>query len=90
MLRRAIGKKIPEILEEQRENFVDGCLNNPEFIQQCPSTIIPKKKAIEIFEIIDYYTGYAFNKSHAVAYGLITYQMAYLKAHYPVEFMEYY
>ena len=47
----------------------------------------PEDKANDIFDLIDYFAGYGFNKSHTVAYGLISYQTAYLKAHYPVQFM---
>ena len=85
LLRRAIGKKIPEVLEEQRSKFVEGCLANLEFVSQCPQKTTPQEKANEIFDLIQYFSGYGFNKSHTVAYGLISYQTAYLKAHYPVE-----
>ena len=86
LLRRAIGKKIVEVLAEQRQNFVQGCLNNREYVTGCGSES-PEQKANEIFDLIDYFSGYGFNKSHTVAYGLISYQTAYLKAHYPVQFM---
>ncbi len=86
LLRRAIGKKIPEVLAEQRQNFVQGCVENSEFVAGCSSKS-PEEIANEIFDLIDYFSGYGFNKSHTVAYGLISYQTAYLKAHYPVEFM---
>lgn len=85
LLRRAIGKKTPEILAQQRQIFVEGCVANPEFIQGC--RLAPDQTANDIFDIIDYFSGYGFNKSHTVAYGIISYQTAYLKAHYPVEFM---
>ncbi len=87
LLRRAIGKKIAEVMVEQRTKFVDGCVANPEFVSKCPAQTTPEEKANEIFDLIDYFSGYGFNKSHTVAYGLISYQTAYLKAHYPVEFM---
>ena len=102
LLRRAIGKKIPEILAEQRGKFVEGCLQNTKFVDQCPhvsksgrkQTPTPEEqlktaeaKAGEIFDLIDFFSGYGFNKSHTVAYGFITYRTAYLKAHYPVQFM---
>ncbi|MDH4226023.1 MAG: DNA polymerase III subunit alpha, partial [Deltaproteobacteria bacterium] len=77
ILRRAIGKKIPEELAKQREMFVEGCAKKE----------ISAQKANEIFDLIDYFSGYGFNKSHSAAYGLVAYQTAYLKAHYPVEFM---
>ena len=86
LLRRAIGKKIAKVLAEQRHIFVKGCLNNPEYVAGCGSGS-PELKANEIFDLIDYFSGYGFNKSHTVAYGLISYQTAYLKAHYPVQFM---
>jgi DNA polymerase-3 subunit alpha len=87
LLRRAIGKKIPEVLAEQRLKFVEGCAANPEFVEGTPRGMTPEDKANEIFDLIDYFSGYGFNKSHTVAYGLISYQTAYLKAHYPVQFM---
>ena len=77
LLRRAIGKKIPEEMAQQREQFVERCVAND----------IEREKATEIFDKIDYFSGYGFNKSHSAAYGLIAYQTAYLKANHPVEFM---
>ena len=77
MLRRAIGKKIPEVLAEQRNLFVEGASKND----------VNPKVAGEIFDLIDYFAGYGFNKSHSAAYALVSYQTAYLKANYPVEFM---
>jgi len=77
LLRRAMGKKNPQEMAQQRQRFIDGCAANG----------IPAAKAQEIFDKIDYFSGYGFNKSHSAAYGLIAYQTAYLKAHYPVEFM---
>ena len=78
ILRRAMGKKIKEEMASQRERFVDGCadLNN-----------IPRPKAEKIFDNIEQFAGYGFNKSHSAAYAVLSYQTAYLKAHYPVEFM---
>jgi len=76
-LRKAVGKKIPELLKEQRELFVNGCVKNN----------VTPKIAEAIFEQIDYFAGYGFNKSHAAAYSLISYQCAYLKTYYPIEFM---
>ena len=87
LLRRAIGKKTPEILAEQRIQFLEGCLKNTEFVEQCPQESTPEEKANEIFDTINYFSGYGFNKSHSVAYGMISYQTAYLKAHYPVQLM---
>ncbi|MFH1768147.1 MAG: DNA polymerase III subunit alpha [Candidatus Omnitrophota bacterium] len=77
LLRKAIGKKIPEIMQEQKSLFVEGCKNNN----------IPEKTATIIFDLIDYFSGYGFNKSHSTAYALISYQTAYLKANFGVEFM---
>lgn len=77
ILRRAIGKKIKEEMAQQRNKFVEGCNKNN----------IPPQKAEFIFDQIDYFSGYGFNKSHSAAYALIAYQTAYLKAHHPVEFM---
>ena len=77
LLRRAIGKKIPEILQQQRQKFVDGCKDNE----------IDSKLANHLFDLIDKFAGYGFNKSHSAAYALISYQTAWLKANYPVEFM---
>ncbi len=77
LLRRAMAKKIPEEMEKQRLQFVDGCLRNK----------IDKKIAIKVFDLIDYFSGYGFNRSHSAAYALISYRTAYLKANYSVEFM---
>lgn len=77
LLRKAIGKKIPEIMEEQRQMFLDGCLKNK----------IPANSAGKIFELINYFSSYGFNKSHSTAYALISYRTAFLKANYPVEFI---
>ncbi len=78
ILRKAVGKKIPSLLEKQREKFVNGSVNNGH----------KKKFAEEVFEkVIEPFAGYGFNKAHAACYGLIAYQTAYLKAHYPIEFM---
>ncbi len=76
-LRKGIGKKIPEVIENLRKEFIDGSVNNG----------IPEHIAKEVFNLIDYFSGYGFNKSHSAAYALIAYQTAYLKAHHPTEFM---
>lgn len=76
-LRKAMGKKIKEELEKQRGKFVEGCAKNN----------IPAKLANTIFDLMAHFGGYGFNKSHASAYGLVSYQTAYLKANFPVEFM---
>jgi DNA polymerase-3 subunit alpha len=78
ILRRAMGKKKPEEMAKQREIFVKGAKETNE---------IDKKKADEIFNILEKFAGYGFNKSHSAAYGIISYQTAYLKANYPVDFM---
>ncbi|HEX2762320.1 MAG TPA: DNA polymerase III subunit alpha [Allosphingosinicella sp.] len=76
LLRRAMGKKIKAEMDAQRERFVTGCAANA----------IARPKANELFDLIDKFAGYGFNKSHAAAYALVAYQTAWLKAHYPVEF----
>lgn len=77
LLRRAMSKKIPEIMEQQRKNFVLGCIKNE----------ISETVASKIFDLIEYFSGYGFNKSHSTAYALISYRTAWLKANFPVEFM---
>ena len=77
LLRRAMSKKIPEVMEKERNNFVSGCSRND----------ISLSVANKIFDLIEYFSGYGFNKSHSTAYALISYRTAYLKANYPVEFM---
>ena len=76
LLRRAMGKKIQSEMDAQRARFVDGCAVN---------AILPAK-ANELFDLIDKFAGYGFNKSHAAAYALIAYHTAWLKAHHPAEF----
>jgi DNA polymerase-3 subunit alpha len=78
LLRRAMGKKKVEEMAKQRETFVKGCakVNN-----------IPAPKANQIFDLLEKFAGYGFNKSHAAAYAIVAYQTAYLKANYPVEFL---
>ena len=78
LLRRAMGKKKVEVMQEHRKLFVEGCakLNN-----------IPAPKANEVFDLLEKFAGYGFNKSHAAAYAVVAYQTAYLKAKYPVEFL---
>jgi DNA polymerase-3 subunit alpha len=77
LLRRAMGKKKHEEMAAQREKFVTGCLARK----------VPQKKAEKIFDLMAEFAGYGFNKSHSCAYALLAYQTAYLKTHYPVEFM---
>jgi DNA polymerase-3 subunit alpha len=77
ILRRAMGKKKKEEMAAQRAKFMTGCATNK----------IPEKKAEHIFNLMEEFAGYGFNKSHSCAYALLAYQTAYLKTHYPVEFM---
>jgi DNA polymerase III subunit alpha len=77
VLRRAMGKKKREEMVAMREKFMAGAAKNN----------IPAKKAEKLFDLMEQFAGYGFNKSHSAAYALIAYQTAYLKAHYPVEFM---
>ena len=78
LLRRAMGKKKPEEMAQQREIFVKGCAK---------TNHIPAAKANQIFDLLEKFAGYGFNKSHAAAYAIVAYQTAYLKANYPVEFL---
>ncbi len=77
LLRRAMGKKVQAEMDAQRQRFVDGCKTVSD---------IPAAKANELFDLIDKFAGYGFNKSHAAAYALLAYQTAWLKTHYPHEF----
>ncbi|MEN3015535.1 MAG: DNA polymerase III subunit alpha [bacterium] len=76
-LRKAMGKKKPEIMEKYRNIFIEGCIQNG----------YSKELAEQLFDIIEKFAGYGFNKSHSAAYGLITYITAYLKANYPHEYL---
>src|SRR6266446_556779 len=78
LLRRAMGKKDKAKMAKERQNFIEGCARTNK---------IPEKKASAIFDLLEKFAGYGFNKSHSAAYGVISYQTAYLKAHYSVEFM---
>lgn len=77
ILRRAMGKKKADVMAEQRELF----------LQRATAQKFDAQKAGELFDLMAYFAGYGFNKSHSAAYALIAYQTAYLKAHYPAEFM---
>ncbi|HVP62609.1 MAG TPA: DNA polymerase III subunit alpha [Myxococcaceae bacterium] len=77
LLRRAMGKKKAEVMAAERQGFLEGCEKNG----------VDPKVAGEIFDLMEKFAEYGFNKSHSAAYGLITIQTAWLKAHYPVEFM---
>jgi len=75
--RKAMGKKIPELMQEQEAKFKGGCVENN----------IPKETAKELWERIKPFATYAFNKAHAASYGIVAYQTAYMKSHYPVQYM---
>ena len=77
LLRKAMSKKQPEVMAEERRNFVDGAVENG----------IDQRIAEEVFGLIEYFGGYAFNKSHSAGYAVLAFQEAYLKVHYPVAFM---
>jgi DNA polymerase-3 subunit alpha len=77
LLRRAMGKKKPEEMDKQKTLFIQGAKKNH----------LSEKKAEKLFDLMAYFAMYGFNKSHSAAYALVTYQTAYLKAHYPTEFM---
>ena len=77
MLRRAMGKKKPEEMAKQRGTFEEGARKNG----------IDGELAIKIFDLVEKFAGYGFNKSHSAAYALVSYQTLWLKAHYPAEFM---
>ena len=77
LLRRAMGKKIKAEMDAQRAGFVEGCAG---------VNAIPARQANELFDLIDKFAGYGFNKSHAAAYALLAYQTAWLKVHHPHEF----
>ncbi|KGF69347.1 DNA polymerase III subunit alpha [Hoeflea sp. BAL378] len=77
LLRRAMGKKIKEEMDKQRARFVEGAVERD----------VSKPQADMIFDLLAKFANYGFNKSHAAAYGIVSYQTAYLKAHYPVEFL---
>ncbi|HEY6939223.1 MAG TPA: DNA polymerase III subunit alpha [Terriglobales bacterium] len=77
LLRRAMGKKKPEEMAKQRERFVEGATQRG----------FPPRKIEKIFDLMEQFAGYGFNKSHSAAYALLAYHTAYLKTHFPVEFM---
>ena len=77
VLRKAVGKKNRKLLDEQKDKFIKGCIANG----------ISEKIAKRVFAFIEPFAGYGFNRSHACSYAMIGYRTAYLKAHYPVEFM---
>lgn len=77
VLRKAIGKKIAKLLEEQKKKFISGCVKNG----------IKESTAKQVFDFIEPFAGYGFNRAHATCYAMIAYQTAYMKANYPKEFM---
>ncbi|MBT5876668.1 MAG: DNA polymerase III subunit alpha [Candidatus Latescibacteria bacterium] len=77
ILRKAMGKKSAEVMAAEKRDFIGGSVANG----------IDQKIAEEIFDLIEYFAGYAFNKSHSAAYGIVAYQEGFMKAHYPREFM---
>ena len=77
ILRKAMGKKIPEVMESQKESFIEGAQKNKKV----------KRVAEDLWDQIETFAGYGFNKSHSAAYALISYQTAWLKSHYPSQFM---
>jgi DNA polymerase III subunit alpha len=77
VLRKAMGKKIVKLLAEQKEKFIQGCMKNG----------VAKELGEQVFSFIEPFAGYGFNRSHAACYAMTSFQTAYLKAHYPAEFM---
>src|SRR5256885_1447757 len=77
LLRRAMGKKKADVMAQERDGFVQGCARN----------LVDERTANEIFDLMEKFAEYGFNRSHSAAYGLISYQTAWLKTHHPVEFM---
>ena len=77
LLRRAMGKKLPEEMAQHRGSFVAGAVRNG----------VPERRASELFDLMEKFAGYGFNKSHAAAYALVAYQTAYMKAHHAAPFM---
>jgi DNA polymerase-3 subunit alpha len=77
LLRRAMGKKKPEEMARMKQAFVEGCAKNH----------VPKKKADEIFDLVEKFAGYGFPRAHSAAYALLSYQCAYLKAHFPPAYL---
>ncbi len=76
-LRKAMGKKIPKDMEEQKEKLLSGLVKNG----------MAKKKANELWKLIEPFAAYGFNKAHAASYGRVAYQTSYMKANYPAEYM---
>lgn len=89
IVRRAMSKKKKDVMEREKRNFVHGIVDDQGriVVEGCVRKGIPEKIAEKIFSDMEDFAKYAFNKSHAAGYGIIAYQTAYLKAHFPVEFM---
>ncbi|MBR6061660.1 MAG: DNA polymerase III subunit alpha, partial [Spirochaetales bacterium] len=89
-LRKAMGKRLKENTDDFKVKFIDGCMNNPEFINGCQNAKIkdPHELIEKIWSDWEVFAKYAFNKSHAVCYALVAYQCGYLKAYYPKQFKE--
>ena len=88
LVRRAMAKKKPEVMEKERAYFIDGIVENGEI--QVPGAVrngVPRQVANRIFDEMMDFASYAFNKSHAAAYAVVAYRTAWLKVHYPVEFL---
>ena len=77
IVRKAMGKKIPGIMQQERDKFIEGALNQG----------YDKGLAEQVFDLIEPFAGYAFNKAHSVSYAVIAYWTAYFKANYPIEYM---
>ena len=77
IVRKAMGKKIASLMAQERDRFVDGARSNG----------FDERVAVDIFNLIEPFAGYAFNKAHSVSYALISYWTAYFKTHYPLEYM---
>jgi len=75
--RKAVGKKIPKEMQSQKDRFTRGCIDNG----------MPPNKVVKLWEMIETFAAYGFNKAHAASYGKVAYQTAYMKAHYPTEYM---
>jgi len=88
LVRRAMGKKKADVMAKERENFINGILDEKGniIVEGCVRKGIPEKTAADIFDEVAKFAGYGFNKSHAAAYAIITYQTAWLKHYHPLEF----
>ncbi|MDE2030921.1 MAG: DNA polymerase III subunit alpha [Patescibacteria group bacterium] len=76
--RKAVGKKIPQEMAEQKDRFINGCVKHSKW---------PHKKAVQLWDQIEPFAAYGFNKAHSASYGRVAYQTAYMKANFPVEYM---